>query len=319
MTPESIDGFLCTEAFEWARRKGNKRTFLHSFQQIKLRYAELLADFGYTELAREYVVTIRQVTGIGLDENESSRPPPPSGNVLGPYPQEFIDQLYCFEDRLCVSTGTELSCKKKESEEYWKSKLAAITEGLGSVFARKSSSEGKGHRKLPQQEEKLDDNSSDNEFMASLAAPSQAKPKPNKSHNVKSHKLDGSVGKPVASIYNDVPKTADKALTPFYAVKPVAEKTPQQFILLNDVATDEKHDNVVPAGDFPPVSAPPTLGKEVSEHEKTDEPRPKESTTKAPSLTSTPNTKSSGQKAPASEPPSKSGLFCLSCDFILYI
>ena len=114
MTPEAIESFLCTEALEWAGCRGNRRTYIQSLQVSKLRYAELLADHGYTNLAREYVVSIRQLTGIGLDENGDSQAPPMSGNLVPVFPDNFKDRLLRFEDRLC---GADLSCKREESEQ----------------------------------------------------------------------------------------------------------------------------------------------------------------------------------------------------------
>ena len=41
MTPQSIQSYERTEAFEWARRRGNRKTHIPSLQPFKLRYAEL--------------------------------------------------------------------------------------------------------------------------------------------------------------------------------------------------------------------------------------------------------------------------------------
>eukprot|EP00804_Cyclotella_cryptica_P019129 CCRYP_020877-RB/>CCRYP_020877-RB protein AED:0.03 eAED:0.03 QI:259/1/1/1/0.8/0.66/6/654/2801 len=297
MTPESIESFLCTEAFEWARRKGNRRTCLQAFQPLKLRYAELLADFGHTELAREYVVSIRQLTGIGLDDNESSRAPPPSGNALVPvYSQEFIDRLYRFEDRLCVSTGTELSCKKHETDDYWKSKLAAITGGLGSVFARKTPLD-KDHvkRKDSQsQDDKLGEPSFENEFlyMMDTKASSSAVAKSNgHSKNVSAKTTTDA----------DVPRLSD------------SDKGTQKVTPFNVPKLQEDHKygglltNAAPAGDFPPASAPPSLGEEVTDRD--DDHTTKERLEKVPSPSSTPShtSKRTDKKAPVSEPPRSGG------------
>ena len=46
MTPQSIQSFERTEAFEWARRRGNRKTHIPSLP-YKLRYAELLTNFGH--------------------------------------------------------------------------------------------------------------------------------------------------------------------------------------------------------------------------------------------------------------------------------
>lgn len=297
MTPESIESFLCTEAFEWARRKGNKRTCLQSLQTFKLRYAELLADFGYVNLAREYVVSIRQLTGIGLDEN-ANQLPPVSGNALVPvFPEEFVDRLYRFEDRLCVLTGAELSCKRKASEEHCKSALAAITGGLGSVFSRKPS-EGKDSSK--QDPRKLDEPSSENEFMDMIETKPIDKPVDKKNDQVKSRTDPAPMGSTTSAVES-------KAKAPT-SPKP-SEDTPKQFTPFNVPKASEAHKqdgpsfNSVPTGDFPPASAPPTLGDDAI-LDKVDH-KSKAAKEKVPSPTSTPSTKNADKKAPSSEPPSK--------------
>lgn len=316
MTPESIESFLCTEAFEWARRKGNRRTCLQSLQTFKLRYAELLADFGYVELAREYVVSIRQLTGIGLD-NSTPHAIPASGNGLVPvFPDDFVDRLYRFEDRLCVLTGAKLSCKRKASEEHRKSTLAAITGGLGSVFSRTLSSDGteKTKKAVQQQEITLDEPSSENEFMdmietkpsKSLAPDSKPNDNPPgaKKDQIKSHKEATFVNsKSITSEANKPPKSSEtkvkpQLFTPFSAVKPTEE---------------HKTDSISGhTGDFPPASAPPTLGDDAAD--KVIEDKRNEPKQKMPSPTSTPNPKRNDKKAPSSEPPSEC---IISCEQIL--
>lgn len=301
MTPESIESFLCTEAFEWARRKGNRRTCLQAFQPLKLRYAELLADFGYTELAREYVVSIRQLTGIGLDDHEINRAPPPSGNALVPvYPQEFIDHLYCFEDRLCISIGTELSCKKKKSEDYWKSKLAAITGGLGSVCEPKFSVETEHSKRKDsqQRDDKIDEPSSENEFVYVMDR------KPDASSVAKSNK-DARRGNVKCATAKTATSDADATKPPDSYNKP--RKNAQSNVPKHpeDPKQGELSTSVMPTGDFPPASAPPSLGDDFTD--KTDDHTTKEPFEKIPSPSSTPShtSKRTDKKAPTSEPPSK--------------
>lgn len=94
MTPESVVSFERTEAFEWARRLGNRKTHIPSLQPFKLRYAELLADFGREELAREYLLSIPPCIEVGGLDNDNG---------------EFIEKLKTLDDRLCGSTGAEKS------------------------------------------------------------------------------------------------------------------------------------------------------------------------------------------------------------------
>ena len=306
MTPESIECFLCTEAFEWARRRGNKRTCLQSLQTFKLRYAELLADFGHVDLAREYVVSIRQLTGIGLDDNASSQFAPTSGNILVPvYPDDFIDRLYRFEDRLCVLTGAELSCKRKE-EEHRKSALSAITGGLGSVFGRKpSDANSKG---LQQEEKKLDEPSSENEFMDMIEKKREV-PASTSSETIGN--LSGEKNSRAKSLNDAVSaSTAPPVPEEVDAPKPTdSQKKPplfNPFTVAQNVArnpvTETPSGNTGQTGDFPPVSAPPSLGDDAPA--KISEPKSEEQPAKLPSPMSTP-AKQSDTKAPSSEPPSK--------------
>ena len=86
MTPEMIVGYERTEAFEWARRRGNRRMIIPTLQPFKLRYAELLADFGHEELAREYLLSIRSCIGLGggpKERGKGSGGAPMSGNLSG--------------------------------------------------------------------------------------------------------------------------------------------------------------------------------------------------------------------------------------------
>jgi hypothetical protein len=46
MTVEAVQGYERTEAFEWAKRRGNPNAAIPAVQPFKLKYAMLLADFG---------------------------------------------------------------------------------------------------------------------------------------------------------------------------------------------------------------------------------------------------------------------------------
>ena len=119
MTPQSIQSFERTEAFEWARRRGNRNSHIPSLQPFKLRYAELLADFGREELARAYLLSIRSSIGLGSD---TDRRKTSSGNTRSAMMKDakFIEALERLDDRICVSTGSERTLwnhneKSKES------------------------------------------------------------------------------------------------------------------------------------------------------------------------------------------------------------
>jgi hypothetical protein len=122
MTPEAIEAFERSEAFEWARRLGNKKSTFSSLQPFKLRYAELLADFGREELAREYLQSIRLCTGIGLDKKALS------------FGSSFIQLLRELDDRICGSTGAERSSwdvneKSSSGSMFSLGRLSALVRG----------------------------------------------------------------------------------------------------------------------------------------------------------------------------------------------
>ena len=89
VSQDGIAAFQRTEAFEWAKRKGNAQACIPSLQAFKLMYAMCLADFGYTEVSLKYVKSVKSMI---------SR----SGGAANKYPPSFITALDIFEDRLCV-------------------------------------------------------------------------------------------------------------------------------------------------------------------------------------------------------------------------
>ena len=128
MTPESIEAFYRTEAFEWARRRGNRKTHIPVLQPYKLRYAELLADFGWEESAREYLLSVRScigLTGAGSDNVKGGGSSSLSGHsntASGNFSMEmlqdgaFIESLKRLDDRICVSTGAERELWENEND-----------------------------------------------------------------------------------------------------------------------------------------------------------------------------------------------------------
>ncbi|KAG7359509.1 WW domain containing protein [Nitzschia inconspicua] len=68
-TRESIEAFERTEAFEWAKRQGNKNASLVRFQPFKLIYSMLLVDNGMSDLALLYIDSIRVSSKIASVEH----------------------------------------------------------------------------------------------------------------------------------------------------------------------------------------------------------------------------------------------------------
>ncbi len=66
LTNDSVESFCRAEAYEWAKRRGNKNAAIQSIQGFKLQYALLLGDLGLVEEAKMYIVSIKEC----LDFNE---------------------------------------------------------------------------------------------------------------------------------------------------------------------------------------------------------------------------------------------------------
>ena len=139
MTPQSIQSFERSEAFEWARRRGNRKTSIPSLQPFKLRYAELLADFGYEDLAREYLLSIRSCIGLDSDERKGGKVSATnaSGNLV--HELEFIESLKRLDDRICGSTGAEPSSWDNKDDR--RGSLAAVGSIVKSVLGKKPKAE----------------------------------------------------------------------------------------------------------------------------------------------------------------------------------
>ena len=52
MTKPGIDAYGRTEAYEWAKRRGNPSALIKALQPFKLQYAMILADLGFLDLAK---------------------------------------------------------------------------------------------------------------------------------------------------------------------------------------------------------------------------------------------------------------------------
>jgi hypothetical protein len=68
-TELSILAYARTEAFEWAKRLGNRNAAIVSLQPFKLIYAMLLADHGYEVSAELFTQSIRRYTDAAESKN----------------------------------------------------------------------------------------------------------------------------------------------------------------------------------------------------------------------------------------------------------
>jgi hypothetical protein len=64
MLGESFESFKLTEAWEWAKRKGNSKAVISMLQPFKLKCAEILVDFGFEKEAKKYIDNIRKCNGL---------------------------------------------------------------------------------------------------------------------------------------------------------------------------------------------------------------------------------------------------------------
>jgi hypothetical protein len=72
MTDEALAAYDRTEAYEWAKRKGNKNAAIQSFQAFKVIYAMLLADSGLEANAKLLAKSIRQCSDIPAAKSKKS-------------------------------------------------------------------------------------------------------------------------------------------------------------------------------------------------------------------------------------------------------
>jgi hypothetical protein len=64
MATTAIEAYDRTEAYEWAKRRGNKNAAIKSLQPFKVIFATLLTDFGLEDQARLYALGIRECSDI---------------------------------------------------------------------------------------------------------------------------------------------------------------------------------------------------------------------------------------------------------------
>jgi len=113
VTPESCEAYLRTEALEWAKRKGNPNAVITTLQPFKMRYANLLADFGFEEIAMRYIDSIRKCTGLDSSDNTKGA----RAKSAHLYPDDFVGALDVFQDRLCVSLAIDNTNKSRSKRK----------------------------------------------------------------------------------------------------------------------------------------------------------------------------------------------------------
>ena len=128
---QGIESYERTEAFEWAKRRGNPHAAIPTLQPFKLSYAKLLADYGLVVQAKIYVDSIRTCTGLGVvgDEREEAR-------KRRYYSEHFEEDLDIFEDRVCCVLGVLSSMEKRREAEKKKGAVSRALENMSTVLSK---------------------------------------------------------------------------------------------------------------------------------------------------------------------------------------
>ncbi|KAL7553127.1 hypothetical protein ACHAWF_016380, partial [Thalassiosira exigua] len=302
-TSEGIRAFERTEAFEWARRRGNRRTHIPGLQTFKLRYAELLADWGREGLAREYLLSVRSC--IGLDDGSAGGGgggvSTASGNftsALATHEVDFVKSLRTLDDRICMSSGAEPSSwdMLDEDKQGAASKLGSIMRG---VLGKKAKVEPK-------------------EVPVSTDADAYALPvEDERGAEVTEPSVAPGSSEPPQIEDTQPPDVDSSFVTAKLSFEAPGEGAAKSPVLLsntfgrdikeisgepvNTTSTEEKSDTDMQG---PPSSAPPVFGDAVVGEDK--KPQPKEEEREKQTIVSTPvqPNKKDNQKAPSSEPAS---------------
>lgn len=219
MTPESIQSFERTEAFEWARRRGNRKTHIPSLQPFKLRYAELLADFGYEELAREYLLSVHSC--IGLSSDQTNNNPSATSQDLN-----FIESLKLLDDRICGSSGAkQLSWESKD-----KSKGGGTSLALGSIVKSVLGKKLKGVLPLEQKEVNRDaifSHQDDDQIEGSSPQKIELSPQATDGTAVASTNLNRDQGNVATkSSFKQGAKVVDTHMSSVFSINAFSHKTP---------------------------------------------------------------------------------------------
>mmetsp|Transcript_36586 Transcript_36586/g.41744 ORF Transcript_36586/g.41744 Transcript_36586/m.41744 type:complete len:1104 (-) Transcript_36586:145-3456(-) len=107
MTEEGVAAFVRSEAYEWAKRKGNPDAVIRSLQAFKLAYAMNLADLGFKEAAEDYIKSIRAcISDATLSASVSAEGEYPSVWSLSNN-GSFLSFLNDFENRLSYEKNPE--------------------------------------------------------------------------------------------------------------------------------------------------------------------------------------------------------------------
>jgi Sec23-binding domain of Sec16 len=133
-TDEALAAYERTEAYEWAKRKGNRNASLRSFQPFKLIYAMLLADIGQIDKSKSFLKSIRLSTGVMPVHTSESN----SFSVYDLFDDDCAFALVCDETRKQLTTKAEP--KVKYSQSFLKGQKLKIQTGSDSTIGGMSQS-----------------------------------------------------------------------------------------------------------------------------------------------------------------------------------
>lgn len=184
MTKTGIDAYGRTEAYEWAKRRGNPSALIKALQPFKLQYAMILADLGFIDLAKKYLENIFACCQLDRSDirfvTSTSRLTVPE---MCESAEAFAAALVTFEQRLYQIAPDASPEKRLDFEEV---KQEPLSPQFQSPIPPMSPSENGDILAAPSHE-------SDMSFMTAATSlqPSASQPKP-KTKNRVSTKANGN-------------------------------------------------------------------------------------------------------------------------------
>lgn len=139
-TDDSVEAFERTEAYEWAKRRGNVNAAIQSLQPFKLTYAIQLADHGHESTALRYAESIETCMGIRTDE--MAKAPAFSGPievaVVSPKRDVIVASVRDFKSRFHPhpSNVPDLVAGEVDADISFLTAQSNLTEALPSAQAR---------------------------------------------------------------------------------------------------------------------------------------------------------------------------------------
>jgi len=119
LTTDGIQAYERTEAFEWAKRRGNSNAVIKSLYPFKLMHAMLLADLGMEDKSRSYLENFRNSVDVVGEESETKVPDNVSLILsrLSTSCGAFSSTLKAFEERLYRKISFEDSLEPVHTKE----------------------------------------------------------------------------------------------------------------------------------------------------------------------------------------------------------